>query len=131
MTEARKKQWSFKVGRSNASAPKLCSLPPTTEAFAENVARAHLQLAVWKSALCPTPPVLDSTAHGWSQTEGSTTLDLLKLKRCSCQSQAPYKTQRCSCSSANMPCTSFCVCQGEQECQNERNEDVANAEDDY
>ena len=144
MTEARKKLWSSKVGRSNASAPKLCSLPPTTEAFAENVARAHLQLAIWKSALEPTPPVLDPTAHGWSLKEGSTTLsptavppetplaplDLLKLIRCSCQSQAPCKTQKCSCSSANIPCTLFCVCQGGHECQNERNKDVENAEDD-
>ena len=29
-----------------------------------------------------------------------------------------------------MTCTSLCVCQGEHECQNERNEDVENAEDD-
>ena len=74
MREAHKKLWSSKLSRSNVSAPKLCSLPPTTEAFAENVARAHLQLAVWKMALEPTPPGLDPVANGWSQTEGSTTL---------------------------------------------------------
>ena len=122
------------------SVPCLLLLNP----FAENVARAHVQFAVWKSALEPTPPVLDPTEHGWSKTEGSTTLrpttippetslahlDLLKLIKCSCQSQAPCKTQRCRCSSANMPCTSLCVCQGEHEWQNERNEDVENVEDD-
>ena len=32
-TEARQKVWALKVCRSKASAPKLCSLPPTSEAF--------------------------------------------------------------------------------------------------
>jgi len=32
-------------------APKLCSLPPTTEAFEQNVRRAHHQVAHWYS--CP------------------------------------------------------------------------------
>lgn len=144
MTDARKKVWSSKVGRSNASAPKLCSLPPTTEAFVENVARAHLQLIVWRNALEPSSPDLEPTEHGWSRIAGSRTLspttvspgtplaplDLLKLIKCSCQSQTACKSQRCSCCSANMPCTTFCVCQGGQECQNERNKDVANVEDD-
>ena len=33
MTEARQQMWFSKVSRSKASAPKLCSLPPTSEAF--------------------------------------------------------------------------------------------------
>ena len=49
-TEAQK-VWTSRVGRSLASAPKLTSLPPTTESFQENVARAHLQTAIWKSSL--------------------------------------------------------------------------------
>ena len=46
MTEARQKMWAKKVSQSVASAPKLSSLPPTTESFAQNAARAHLQVAV-------------------------------------------------------------------------------------
>ena len=46
MTEARQKMWAKKVSRSNASAPKFSSLPPTTESFAQNAARANLQVAV-------------------------------------------------------------------------------------
>ena len=89
------------------------------------------------------PPVLDSTAHGWSQTEGSNTLnpttvppetlfaplDLLKLIKCYCQCQAPCQTQQCISSIANMSCTSFGVCHGEHEFYNERNEDPENPED--
>ena len=70
-TAAPQKVWGLKVGRSKASAPKLCSLPPTSEVFKENVARAPLQVAVWLHALNPNPPVLKPTDFGWSKEEGS------------------------------------------------------------
>ena len=97
------------------------------------------QSCITGKTLKPTPPGLDPTAHGRSQTGGSATLrpiavppetslvplDLSDLIRCSCQSQAkPCKTQRCSCSSVNMSCTSYCVCHVEHKCLNERNDDV-------
>ena len=50
-------------------APKLASLPPTNEAFNENIARAHLQVAVWRNALQRDPLVIDPTAFGWSLEE--------------------------------------------------------------
>ena len=56
VTEARQKMCAMKVSRSIASAPKLSSLPPTTELmshFAQNAARAHLQVAVWRNAMEP------------------------------------------------------------------------------
>ena len=101
MTEARQQMWFSKVSRSKASAPKRCSLPPTSEAFEQNVARVHLQVAIWLHALDPNPPVLGPTSYGWSQEEGSTALSpttvptdtslapngLLKLIKCSCRSE--------------------------------------------
>ena len=48
MTECRVKMWHSKTGKSGASSVKLCSLPPTSDAFIENVHRGHLQVAVWK-----------------------------------------------------------------------------------
>ena len=42
MTECRFKMWRSKTGKSGASSVKLCSIPPTTEAFTENVHRCHL-----------------------------------------------------------------------------------------
>ena len=65
MTECRVKMWRSKTGKSGASSVKLCSIPPTTEAFTENVHRCHLQVAIWKGALFEAPPDMDSTKYGW------------------------------------------------------------------
>ena len=130
LTGERQKMWANKVYQSVAGAPKLASLPSTNEAFNENVARAHLQLAVWRNALQPDPPTIDPTAFGWSLAEGSKTLipttlpsdtplasdDSLKLLRCSCSSETPWKIHRSGCSSASLACSVFCACQGGQGC---------------
>ena len=50
-------------------APKLKCIPPTSEAFEENVKRAHLQVCIWKAALHPKPPDLDPAQFGWSKDE--------------------------------------------------------------
>ena len=50
-----------------SAAPTIKSLPPTTEAFAEHVQRAHNQAAIWTAALFPDPPDLDFTHCGWAQ----------------------------------------------------------------
>ena len=42
MTEYRVKMWRSETGKSGASSVKLCSIPPTTEAFTENVHICHL-----------------------------------------------------------------------------------------
>ena len=41
LTGVRQKMWANKEGQSEAGAPKLAYLPPTNEAFNENVARAQ------------------------------------------------------------------------------------------
>ena len=46
MAECRVKMWRSKTGKSGASSVKLCAIPPTTEAFTENVHRCHLQVAI-------------------------------------------------------------------------------------
>ncbi len=64
LTEARIKIWAARTGRKAASKiPKLCSLPPTSEAFEENVKRAQYQCAIWRRAL-QEPLNLDPTAYG-------------------------------------------------------------------
>ena len=127
-----------------AGAPKLPSLPPTNGAFNDNVARAHLQVAVWRNALHQDPPEIDPTAFRWSPEEGSKTLipttlpsdtplapgDLLKLVRCSCSSETPCKTQRRGCSSASHACSVLCACQGGQGCFNERTRQALQTDDD-
>ncbi len=58
MTECRQRMWALKTGKSTSSAPKLCSLPPTTPAFLQNVLRCHYQVAQWYGALEADPPTL-------------------------------------------------------------------------
>ena len=66
LTEARKCAWRTKMAKWIAEPPKLCSLPPTTEAFRQNALRAHLQVAVWRHALQADPPILDPLQHEWT-----------------------------------------------------------------
>ena len=96
LTEVRHKIWTTKVSPGTASAPKLQTLPPTTEAFNENVACAHLQVTIWKTAMDPMTPALNPTDLGWPKDDGTrsqpatliphdVTLvpqELLKLIRC-------------------------------------------------
>ena len=64
MTEARLKLWNRRAMKNTAKkAPPLCSLPPTTAAFKENVKRAHLQAAIWISAT-GDPPNVVPTEYG-------------------------------------------------------------------
>ena len=137
------RMWFSILSRSKATTLKLCSLPPTSEAFEQNVARAHLQVAIWLHALDPNPPVSDPTSYGQSQEEGSTALSpttvpldtslaptgLLKLMKCSCRRDMPCSTNKCSCNSSDMACTPFCACQGGQVCQNESGKYVLHDED--
>jgi hypothetical protein len=59
--------WLNKVSKMIAKAPKLECLPPTDEAFKENVARAHYQIAVWRYADQSNPPQLEPVDHGWQK----------------------------------------------------------------
>ena len=43
MSDIRYKIWTTKFGNTSTSTPKRQALPPTTEAFMENVKRSHLQ----------------------------------------------------------------------------------------
>ena len=79
LPDARQKIWSLRVARSIDAAPKIQTLPPTNEAFVENVARAHLQVAIWKQALQRNPPNMDPLTHGWTQRGGSTSITLTTI----------------------------------------------------
>ena len=133
LSEARIDLWSKKMGKKNiTAAPPLKTIPPTTEAFRENVLRAHIQIAVWRSALMPDPPSFDPSDYGWTREEATKTLtprtlpqdvalappEVLKLLRCGCSTNEPCSSHRCCCNNGHLPCTFFCACHGESNCRN-------------
>ena len=71
LTEVRHKIRTTKVSPGTASAPKLQTLPQTTEAFNENVACASLQVTIWKTAMNPMTPALNPTDFGWTKDDGT------------------------------------------------------------
>ena len=123
MSDTRLNVWASKIGKGSTSS-NLSSIPPTKEAFAENVKRAHFQACVWLSLQDNNHPSLDPTEFGWKRDEQSKTLQpvtlpdhidlapafILKLIRCSCQSDTPCSIRMCSCKHANMICTIYCNC---------------------
>ena len=123
MSDVRYSVWVAKTGRKGASIqPKLQSLPPSSQAFEENVKRAHLQASIWKAALEPDPPVMNACDYGWVRDEHFTSLqwltvqqerqfapeEVLKMIQCSCAADQPCSSMRCSCTSAQLGCSIFC-----------------------
>lgn len=131
MSECRLQQWAKKTSKS-AGAPKLCSLPPTTEAFVENMKRAHFQVAQWYAALESDPPPLAPLDYGWEADDVNRSLSaipvpagvspapdyVLWLIRCGCESDTACKTGNCRCTGRQLPCTIFCACTGGLSCCN-------------
>ena len=103
MSITRQKMWTSKVGKSAKAVPKFASLSPTTEAFTENVKRAHHQACVWKHALDSDPPDMAPTNFGWIREEATRSLspvtvprgislapeEILQLIKCQCDSEEP------------------------------------------
>ena len=65
--------WAQKIARSYA-APKLASLPPTTERFLQNAKRAHFRAVQWYAALKSDPPSLNPPDYGWEADDVNKTL---------------------------------------------------------
>ncbi|XP_078661436.1 uncharacterized protein LOC144905583 [Branchiostoma floridae x Branchiostoma belcheri] len=133
MSEVRGEVWRRRMGSKTVTkAPDLRSLPPSTEAFEENVRRAHIQTAIWKYATSYEPPALDPVQFGWERDERSRCLvpvtvqpdvtvappEVLEMVRCGCATEAPCSTSMCGCYTAHLSCTIFCGCHGQAHCQN-------------
>ena len=123
MSDARYHLWNKKILKKTAL--KLKSLPPTIEFLRENIKRAHLQAAVWRSSDAVDPPSMDPCNHGWYKDEEARRMlpvmfppgvkappddMVLKLIHCTCSSHSPCALARCSCNKAQMSCSEFCAC---------------------
>ena len=142
---------SLKTGKYRASAPKLQTLPPTTEAFHQNVLRAHIQTAHLFAALDIDPPDLDPKQFDYEADHINKRLiprplaqnvevapeNLMKLVRCGCCSGQSCKTGNCGCKRHQMACTLFCECGGRMGCNNpfqkptSTHEEESDEDDDY
>ncbi len=144
MSDIRFGIWSAKTARKHIhKTPELRSLPPTSEAFGENVKRAHLQTAIWKSALEPDPPNLATTDYGWAKDKYSKSLTavtlpsdaslapatVMQMIKCGCSSEQPCATARCGCYTAQLACTVFCNCNIMGNCHNRWTKYVAELSD--
>jgi len=121
----------IKVARSYA-APKLASLPPTTEGFLQNAKRAHFQVVQWYAALESDPPSLNPLDYGWNADDINRTLYptavaegvcvapdcILKLIRCGCDSEMACRSGNCGCTGRQIPRTIFCACGAGLSCLN-------------
>ena len=112
---------------------KLKAIPPTLEAFKENIKRAHFQACIWKAALIQEPLNLDPLKCGWIKHDLAKSFraaplpqdvpiapaELLKTIQCMCSSDQPCSYLRCGCVSGQLPCSLFCKCGGSDSCCNQ------------
>lgn len=143
MSGFRYKVWAGKFGNTSSWTPKIETLPPSTEAFTENVKSAHLQTSVWKAAVCSDPPAADPVNFGCTKHEPSKSLlpvtvpasvplapeEIMQLIKCGCEGSSPCRTLRCSCSRLKLPCTLFCKCNAGSECLNDLTKTVTTPPD--
>ena len=145
LSSARYEVWLSKTSKwKTTGAPKLKFLPSTSEAFEQNVRRAHYQVCIWNAALEKDPPDLPQTDFGWEKDEATKSLllvtvvegvalappDVLKLTRCGCATDQPCANARCTCATAQLSCTIFCEFRGIKECCNKWTKAVSTAEED-
>jgi hypothetical protein len=55
--------------KTGTKVPELRALPPSREAFKENVKRTHIPTAICKSALDSESSALDPAEYGWERDE--------------------------------------------------------------
>ena len=113
--------------------PPLKSLPPNSEAFAENVKRVICKHASGNTPWLLIHQNLDATLHGWQMDASTKSLipvqfspgtkpapaESLKMIHCGCSSDEPCKTAMCGCMIAQLSCTVFCAYTCAANCNNQ------------
>ena len=135
------------IYRKRKNPPPLKSLPPTDANLALHVQRAHLQIMLlWKAADKSDPPDIQLTDYGWEVKEHEHVMPavsrepaapskLMGVISCSCKAGGGKACSgRCSCGSSGLSYTSYCVCEGGNNCcnpqtQQEEDEDEAQQSD--
>ena len=143
MADCRQKFYAYNICKRTASAPKLCSPPPTLATFSENAKRCLYQVCNWKSVLLPDPPWMSPAEFGWEADIGNKTLltqslpyateqaldYTLRLIQYSCHSGVPCKAGNSSCLRNQLTCTVFSACEGNRLCCNPYTEHTDHGDD--
>ena len=104
-TKCRTKMWQRRIAGNDCH--QLAALPPTTEAFTKNVKRAHLQVALWRSALEGINLTMNPCDFGWEvddpEVHNCTRWDKSssQLKLLSCDTCYPHMFYTCKLMSVN------------------------------
>ena len=102
MSHTRLLVWGKKNDKDHSSSPNLASLPPTREAFIENVKRAHFQTVLWRT-INIDPRQLKPEEFGGKMDTDNNSLSLIGLPddtkpapdyileriRCGCKGEPP------------------------------------------
>ena len=124
MSHTRLLVWGENNGKGLMSAPNLAALPPTNEAFIENIKRAHFQAMLWQNLNVNLLPALNPEEFGCKKDTCNRSLIpthlpedaklvpdyILEMIRCGCKSETPCNSKKCSCKVHGLPCTMFCAC---------------------
>ena len=120
----------FDIYRKRKHPPSLKSLPPTDSNLSLHIQRAHPQMILWKAAGKPDPPALQITDYGWKvtsegevvpilSTESTAPENLIDVISCCCKALGnACSSIKCSCAANSVACTSYCVCEGGDDCYN-------------
>lgn len=120
LMETRRKVWRYHVSQNNTSAPKLESLPPTSEVFLGNFKKALWLYLLQQYGeilwVLTHPPIFNPLDYVWAWDPSSPCLmpriakddNLLKIISFGCSSEYPWKTKGCLCTKLGLACSIVC-----------------------
>ena len=133
-SQNRRAIWMMKAdgARKGSNHSGLKSLPPTNEALALNIKRAHFTAILWNESVTGIMPNIDPCDFGWETRNDClrplmlpsgvdvAPKEVLEMTRCRCVA-SKCRTRQCSCIQAGLNCTELCGC---CECENKKSSDL-------
>ena len=108
---------------------QIMCLPPTDKNLLHHLKRAQLAVMLGKAANQTKPPDIELTDYSWTfkgdipmplfAADSPAPPELLNVLSCSCKAQGKAcSTANCTCHKNQIPCTSYCNCEGLELCLN-------------
>ena len=104
--------------------------PPQNVQSSISSVRACLQVLIWRAADKTAPPEFtvnqSLSSFGWKMEEDILVSNhccadiapksFLQLVACGCKSASPCSRSSCSCRASGLSCTTYCWCNGDEQC---------------